>query len=327
MRIVRHTLVALFVLAPALTAQGDAPKSGEKKTMSEAEKRGRAAKLERRRAAIRERIQRERARMRQQKVVQTHVKVRVKLRNGERLQGIVKNGRFVERPSGGLEFSRAEMTMKDAGLRLWYYNNADGYIFLPYKSIKTYKVLKRLTDVEINVIRDEIKERERVSKAAAAQRLEKLKNKAASLKDGKNAAEKLDKIATDLAKKKVEDEENAKLLALVEEFPVSEGWGEERINKINIRRLTINVFPNAKERRFIEVFETWKKGRDLWLEKQKKEGKGAKSGDQAASSKSKGSKDDSKVGDGKSGSDASKGKTPTPSSKSGSKYGESGPQK
>lgn len=283
-----------------------APETAKSKAKAEASK-----KLEARRAAIRDRIQRERARRRSQEVVRTHVRVRVKLRNGERLNGIVKNGRFVERPSGGLEFSRAEMTQKDAGLRLWYYNNADGYMFLPYKWIKTYKVLQRLTDVEIKVIRDEIKDKERSAKEQAFKRLEKLKDKAAAMKEEGAATEKLDALANSLAKKKAEEAENARLLALVEEYPPAEGWGEDRINQINVRRLTINVFPNAKERRFIDIFEDWKKGRDIWVAQKKKDG--SKSG--GASTK------------GKTGSDSAKTKSAKSSKDGASDYGKSGSSK
>ncbi|MCA8968397.1 MAG: hypothetical protein KDC95_01385 [Planctomycetes bacterium] len=224
-----------------------------------------------RREAIRQRIQRERARRLATTVVRTHVSVRVRLRNGERLQGIVKDGNFVERPSGGLEFVRAEMTQKDAGLRLWYYNRTDGYIFLPYTMIETYKVLKRLTDNEIKVIHDEIKEAERLARAAGDERNKLLADKADAMKHGENAAEKVGELAAEIAAKKKKAEEDAAKLALIEEFPPDEGWGEERINQINIRRLTVRVFPNAKERRFIEVFDEWKKGRDLWLAKKSKD--------------------------------------------------------
>lgn len=270
--------------------------------------------LERRRAAIRERIQRERARRRQQKIVRTHVSVRVKLRNGERLKGVVKDGNFVERPSGGLEFVRAEMTQKDAGLRLWYYNKTDGYIFLPYTMIETYKVLKRLTDVEINIIRDEIREQEKIARKAAEARKKMLDEKAETLKQGGAANKKLAKLAKKVAEDEAKAKADAKYLKLVDEFPPSEGWGEQRINQINIRRLTVRVFPNAKERRFIEVFDDWKKGRDLWIEKQKKGGPDAKAKAGTDATKSvtkKGATEPGKTGESKDGSkDASKSAKP-----------------
>ncbi len=227
--------------------------------------------LEQRREEIRERIQRERARRLTTNIVRTHVAVRVRLRNGERLQGIVKDGNFVERPSGGLEFVRAEMTQEDAGLRLWYYNRTDGYIFLPYTMIETYKVLKRLTDTDIKVIHDEIKEAEKLANAEAEKRGKQLAEKSNALKQGEAAADKAGELSADLAAKKKRAEEDAAALALIDEFPPDEGWGEERINQINIRRLTVRVFPNEKERRFIELFEQWKKGRDVWLAKKSKE--------------------------------------------------------
>lgn len=281
--------------APGQNTEGAKP--GQDDELSEEQREA----LKKRRAAIRERIQRERARRRETNVVRTHVKVRVKLRNGERLQGIVKNGNFVERPSGGLEFVRAEMTQKDAGLRLWYYNRTDGYIFLPYKMIETYKVLKRLTDVEIKIIRDEIVESEVAKKAAATKRRKQLEDKAKAYKEGLKTNEKLDELAKGIEAKKKQAEAEAALLALIEEFPPDEGWGEERINQINIRRLTIKVFPNAKERRFIEVFEQWKQGRDLWIAKKAKDAEAKRDGKQAD-----GSKPEGKSGSTKSSTDSAK---------------------
>ena len=265
-------LVAQLCLAGVIAGQGKIPspksqdakkkaaQAARKAELEAARKKREKAAYEKRQAEIRKRILRQRATIRSQgNILRTHVKVRVNLRNGEKLTGVVRNGLFVEKPRG-LEFVRAQMTQKGAGIRIWYYNDADGYIFLPYTMIGTYKVIKRLTEVEIAEIREQILQRERQAKAKGAERKKKLKDKQRELREQGSTTKKLAALAAKLKRNKKREAEAKRLLALVEEFPPKEGWGEEKINQINVRRLTIKVFPNEKERRFIEVFEDWKKG-------------------------------------------------------------------
>lgn len=230
-----------------------------------------------RKAEIRKRILSYRSLMKDGKIVRTHSRVRVKLRNEEMMTGVVRDGLFVERPAG-LEFVRAEMKQPGAGLRLWYYNQTDGYIFIPYTMIKTYRVLQRLTDVEVKEIRDLIVEREKRALAEGARRKEKLQERRRQQREDQETSKKLEKLAEELEADEKRKQEEKRLLKLVDEFPPAEGWGAARIRELNLRRLTIKVFPNARERRFIEVFEDWKKGHEIWLKKQKDAGQGGEKG-------------------------------------------------
>ena len=82
------------------------------------------------------------------RVVTSHVKVRVKLKNGNRLTGVVKDGRLVERVDG-LRFVRAEARERGAGIRLWFTGAARSYIFVPFDSLESYEVLQRLSPKQL----------------------------------------------------------------------------------------------------------------------------------------------------------------------------------
>ncbi|PIE22322.1 MAG: hypothetical protein CSA62_12980 [Planctomycetota bacterium] len=266
-------LVATLFCASALCASPFAQKAPSKKERQESAEKKRQAILEKKRKEIRERIRDARSRMRRGEYVESHVRVRVKLRNGERLEGVVKNGRFVERPAG-LEFIRSEMKVKGAGLRIFYYNGTVGYIFIPYRSIETYRVLKLLTDLEVKSIHDSMKEKEAEARRYAEKRREEIKKRADAhkLKTAKKSALTAEQKAA-AERAKIEAEQK-RLLALVDEFPPSKGWNAEKIAELKRRAIIINVYPNKKERRFMDVFDDWKKGLAL-KELVKQEGKKA----------------------------------------------------
>ncbi len=211
------------------------------------------------------------------RLVKRNVKVRVRLRNRESLIGVVKEGRFVEKVKG-LEFVPADIRTKGAGIRLWYYDDTDGYIFLPYTMIRTYKILKELTGVEIKAIRERILDRRKKAHELAKKRLEELKRKEKNLLQNQNASKKLDKLSKKLKEEKRKREDEERLLALIKEFPPEKGWGPKKIEEIRIRKIAIGAFPDQKSKRFVEVFEDWTKGFKLWEALKAKESKKTKNG-------------------------------------------------
>jgi hypothetical protein len=148
---------------------GSEAKGSEKKSQAEKDKEQWKKIVDTKRDEIRQRIRDARKQMRRGEMVQSHVRVRVKLRNGERLEGVVKNGRFVERPAG-LEFIRSDMKVKGSGIRIFFYNGTSGYIFIPYRSIKSYRVLQRLSELEVKSIHDEMRAKEAKARAYAEKR-------------------------------------------------------------------------------------------------------------------------------------------------------------
>jgi hypothetical protein len=102
--------------------------------------------------------------------VKAHVKVLVRLQNGNRLRGVVKDGRLVERVDG-LLFVDAQARDHGAGIRLWYSGGTRSYIFVPFKSLKSYEVVQRLSqkqlmDLESEMQLAEKRATERVAQAA-----------------------------------------------------------------------------------------------------------------------------------------------------------------
>ncbi|HHI80656.1 MAG TPA: hypothetical protein ENK02_11830 [Planctomycetes bacterium] len=276
------TSIAAALLVPLLPAQSPSEARSQDKAQARAQANKAKKKVKKqdgltekqKQAIIRRKILEHR---RQSRTVKRNVKVRVRLRNGESLIGVVKEGRFVEKVRG-LEFVPADIRTKGAGIRLWYYDNTDGYIFLPYTMIRTYKILKELTGVEIKAIRDRILERRRKASELAKKRLMELKRREQELLKNKNASKKLDKLAKNLKEEEKKRKEEERLLALIQEFPPDKGWGPKKIEEIRIRKVAIGAFPDAKSKRFVEVFEDWVKGYNLWKALKEKESKKVKNG-------------------------------------------------
>ncbi len=220
--------------------------------------------------AVLERIRKNYRRGRSGRSLSANVQILLELTNGEKIKGIVRNGRFVERDAG-LEFVPAERRLPGAGLRIWYYNNTSSYIFIKYKYIKNYKILRRLSDIQVKEIGDKIKERERreaaLARKRARERIEAIKRR---LK-GEKVEEKLEKLAEKIQENEKEAKARLERAKLLKEFPPEEGWGPKRIEEINLRKVALHVYPNEKEQRFIEVFEDWQKAYKEAQETKKKE--------------------------------------------------------
>ena len=232
-----------------------------------------------------ERIQKEidtmRRQMQEGTLVRLNVRVTVRLRNENRITGVVKNGRFVERPDG-LEFVQADRNTPGAGIRVWYYDGTTSCIFLPYEEIATYSIGQRLTETQVKAIEEKLElERKRADEAReAARKAREEEQKRQAEKAQKEQGEKGEKSEkpddektgkgdgsqggadAKTSDQKIE-EQTKRLLALVDEFPPSKGWSADKAAEIEKRKITVHVFPNAEEKRFLEVLEDWKRGMAL----------------------------------------------------------------
>jgi hypothetical protein len=215
------------------------------------------------RKRIDERIQQMRDAIRDGLPITTNVRVTVKLRNNHRMSGVVKNGRFVEKVHG-LDFVPSDLQTPGAGIRVWYYDNTDSYIFLPFEAIASYKIGARLTEVQLKQIEDSIEKKRRdidQSRVAATQKRQ--------AEEGREAAEKAEAKKTAAAQqaegqKKKEEERLRKLLA---EFPPEQGWGADKLAEIEKRKIVLGVFPDDRSRRFTEVFDDWQEAVRLQQER------------------------------------------------------------
>ena len=120
-------VVLLALLTGAAAAQGAGPKPVDRTS---------------------ERARQMRGQIKDGGVLTSHVKVRVKLKSGNRLTGVVKDGRLVERVDG-LRFVRAEAGERGAGMRLWLSGTARSFVFVPFDSLESYEVLQRLSPKQL----------------------------------------------------------------------------------------------------------------------------------------------------------------------------------
>ncbi|MBI5852099.1 MAG: hypothetical protein HZB39_13885 [Planctomycetes bacterium] len=214
---------------------------------------------------IRREIDERQQAMREGRVVRSNVRITLRLRNGSRLKGVVKDGRFVERPQG-LEFLPTEMTEDDAGIRLWYYNDTNSFIFLPYTTIAYHKIGDRLTDDEVRRIAAELDK-----KAEERSRLKVDPDQTGEATgDGTNG-----EAQSDLPV--LADEQKA----LLAEFPPEQGWGYDRMRELEARKIRIGVYPNEKEQKFLDSFEAWNQAFQLWQQIEELKRNAAPSGEVA----------------------------------------------
>ena len=145
---------AWLALGVAVAQVPAAPPGGVKPAVKE------SARVEKRAESMRESITKGRQ-------VKAHVKVIVRLKNGNRLTGVVKDGRLVERVDG-LRFVDAQARDQGAGIRLWYSGGTRSYIFVPFLSLKNYEVVQRLSQKQLEDIEGEMQMAERRAKEREA---------------------------------------------------------------------------------------------------------------------------------------------------------------
>src|SRR5262245_45461822 len=100
-----------------------------------------------------------RRQMTEGKTFRSHVRVTVRLKNGNRMQGVVKDGMVVERIDG-IRFVAAEASEPGAGIRLYYWNGRSNFVFLPFTDIQEYRINARVTPDELALLEREEKQRE-----------------------------------------------------------------------------------------------------------------------------------------------------------------------
>jgi len=206
--------------------------------------------------------------MREGKVVLTNVRATVRLQNGSRLRGVVRQGRFVERVAG-LDFVPSERSAPGAGIRLWYYDQTNSYVFLPFESIREYRIGEKLTDDQVRAMAEEFERRQREAAERAARGAKPGEDGGDAGGQGQGPPQNLPPGVQPEAVKGpggkpgyiagLTPEQNA----LLKEFPPDEGWGPDRLREIEARKIRIGVYPNEAERKFIANYDQWNEANDL----------------------------------------------------------------
>ncbi|MFY9344742.1 MAG: hypothetical protein WAT39_19780, partial [Planctomycetota bacterium] len=135
--------VALVALVPALLAQQSGSPAPAAPAPTPAPTPARS-QVDKHASSMREQIVTGRT-------LQSHVRVAVRLKNGNKLLGVVKDGKLVERVDG-LRFVEASALDRGAGIRLWYTGGTRNYVFVPFGDFAEYEILQQLSAKQIEQI-------------------------------------------------------------------------------------------------------------------------------------------------------------------------------
>lgn len=221
---------------------------------------------------IAEKTDRMRTQVQAGRPVRSHVRVVVRLKNGNRLRGIVKDGRVVERIDG-LRFVQADADEEGAGVRLWYWDNTNNYVFLPFKDILDYRIQEQLSTEQLLAIEKDVTDAEKKKADVSTEKkagdvppppsdpvaadgtLEpKPIDPAKKPDDGKDPKDQ----TKDDTKDPTKDADKLKQqVGLLQEFPPASGWSAAKRDEIKRRLAVIGVKPSPQEERFVSVFDQW----------------------------------------------------------------------
>lgn len=196
----------------------------------------------------------------------TGEKVWVRIRPGVELSGIVrerhyevfKNNRYVR---------AASPEEQGAGLRVFYVTGLNGFLFIRADSIidvefsgaltreEGLSIAKRLAEEEKRAeeekarAAEEMQQRRLAARAAAEGRTEGDGGKAPGAGAGKATGGASDKAL--------------KLRELLVRFPPKD-WTPARLDEIKRRAIILDIFPNEEESAFIENYDLWLEGYEMW---------------------------------------------------------------
>ncbi len=234
-------------------------------------------------SAEEQRVDRRAQTMREQivlgKQVVSHVRVSLRLRNGNKLLGVVKDGRFVERVDG-LRFVDATVKERGAGIRLWYAGGKANYVFVPFADVAEYEVMQRLTQQMLDEIEAELRlkeqkaiqdARDEEARKLAAQKKEQEANEGEATGDavdgkpvgkaGKAKSSAKDAKDAPPAAPAGETETQRLYFQLLKDYPPGPEWNKDKRDEISRRLAVIGANPSDKEKKFVEQFELWQKAK------------------------------------------------------------------
>ncbi|MBX3464578.1 MAG: hypothetical protein KF830_15525 [Planctomycetes bacterium] len=252
----RH-LVTVLSLATALPIAAQAGKP--------APERREDSRLEERAQSMREQIDGGRT-------VRSHVRVVVRLKNGNKLRGVVKDGRFVERVDG-LRFVDAQAQEPGAGIRLWYTSGARNYVFVPFADFAEYQVLQRISAEELELLEQQMQTEEArraAARAAAAKAPPAGGNPPDEAPPAADAEAEVPPMPRGETRKVTgppaggaDDgagtEQQRSWYQLLQDYPPAAGWNRPKRDEIARRLAVIGAKPSEFEQRFVDRFADWEK--------------------------------------------------------------------
>jgi hypothetical protein len=221
----------------------------------------------------------------------TGEKVWVRLKNGDTINGVAK-GQTVEVHRGARYVKAKSKDDPGAGIRVWYVSGMNGFMFFPYATVEKVEFQGLLTEdegieiarlIEYEQRRSE-RERIRVAQELEAKRLAREAEKkaeeeaaaaaeagedeaTASTKPGKGGAKDEGK-----ARAQTNQERATKIRERLRRFP-PEKWKASRLAEIKDRQLILNIYPSDEDRAFMESYDLWLEGYEIWRKEKASSGR------------------------------------------------------
>lgn len=202
------------------------------------------------------------------RVFRSHVRVTVRLKNGNRVHGVVKDGFVVERIDG-MRFVGAEANEDGAGVRIYTYRGKRNYIFIAFAEMSEYRINARMNSQELAMFERKVREEDEAREKLRAQQEG---TPAVPFGEGETPLEPetVDptqptepEAATETPVKKPKQasvtDELQSMFSLLQDYPPAAGWNAEKCLEISRRKAVIGANPTEKEQKFVERFAEWQR--------------------------------------------------------------------
>lgn len=252
---------------PSTPAQHPAPSTEAKPASNPNEDATANPVLDREVASMREKVT-------DGKTFRSHVRVTVRLKNGNRVQGIVKDGFVVERIDG-MRFVAAEANDEGAGVRIYTYSGKRNYVFLAFSDMAEYRINARLSSAELAAYERKVKQEDEQKRKALLKQIgeeettqepktqttEPVAEAQPTETETTKPAGKQQKqgAATEGEQKQGVAEELQGMYALLQQYPPAQGWNSVRRDEIKRRFAVVGAKPSAAEQKFVDQFDAWKR--------------------------------------------------------------------
>ncbi len=202
----------------------------------------------------------------------TGEKVEIQVRPGVVLKGIVKDHRCEVLTPEGFYTPVESDEVRGAGVRVYHAMGLDGFIFLRYDTISEINFRGKLSQEEGMALARRILEEMKRAEAEKKRAVADMEARRARLAAEKAAREKEVEEAAVQEGAIIESERATEIKALLERFPPPE-WRPARLGELKKRALILDIYPNDEESAFIDNYELWFEGYEIWRRAQEELGK------------------------------------------------------
>jgi len=198
----------------------------------------------------------------------------ITLNTGRSLIGVVTSDSVFERRDG-VSWVASDKDVPGAGVRLYFVKDADGFVFVPTKDMKSAEKLEELSDRDGH---DLAKRRVAAAHRADEERdhLRKEREKrAAKAKEDEAEQAAVHEEAKAAEHELSAEEQLARYTSLLTKYPPGK-WTLDTPKDLERRRIVMDLFPNEEEKAFLAVYDDWAKAYALWKVGHEKEQEQAK---------------------------------------------------